>query len=56
VLSAGDGSWSFNNLNPGTYNVRIVDSTGYKRTTQSTFVVNLPPGGSTKLFGEQKIA
>ncbi len=56
VLSDSGGNWSFQNLNPGTYNVRIVDLTGYKRTTQSTFVVALPPGGSTKLFGEQKIA
>jgi O-glycosyl hydrolase/protocatechuate 3,4-dioxygenase beta subunit len=56
VLSNANGNWSFTNLNPGTYNIRIVDLAGYKRTTQSTFVVALPPGGSTKLFGEQKIA
>jgi protocatechuate 3,4-dioxygenase beta subunit len=56
VFSDSNGDWSFTNLNPGQYSIRIVDLAGYQRTTQSTFVVALPPGGSTKLFGERKIA
>jgi len=38
ATSATDGTWSFTNLKAGTYNVRIVQKTGWTRTTPSTGV------------------
>lgn len=44
VYSDSAGNYVINKLKAGTYNVRIVQQSGWRRTTQSTFVVNLSAG------------
>jgi hypothetical protein len=39
TVSAADGTWSFNNLTPGTYKVREVAPAGYFQTTQPLDIV-----------------
>ena len=39
TVSAADGTWSFNNLSPGTYKVREVAPPGYFQTTQPLDIV-----------------
>jgi cyclophilin family peptidyl-prolyl cis-trans isomerase len=65
TLDAGDiqtttdiyGDWSFTNLAPGTYDIRIVPVTGLKTTTPAELVVAVEAGVTVvgELFGEQAI-
>ena len=58
VTTSSSGSWSFKNLAAGTYRVRVVQQTGWTRTTPTSgyHSVTLSSGGSStgKLFGEKK--
>jgi uncharacterized protein (DUF2141 family) len=58
VLTDSSGNWSFKTLAAGTYAVRIVQQTGWKRTTPAggSFTVTVSSGGRStgKLFGEKK--
>jgi hypothetical protein len=60
VLSSSSGAWSFKDLAAGTYRVRIVQQTGWARTTPTSgyHSVTLAAGKTStgKLFGERKIA
>ena len=52
-----DGSYSFPNLQTGTYNVREVVPTGFRATTPNPRTVPLDPGQtSTANFGNQQVA
>jgi hypothetical protein len=57
VFSDANGNWKFTTLPPGTYYVKIQQQPGWRRTTQSTFLIVLGPAGiaSNKLFGEKRI-
>jgi len=59
VRSASDGSWSFIGLTPGTYNIRIVQVTGFTRTTPSSGVFSVAVGSgahsTTSNFGQRAI-
>ncbi|MEG4348662.1 SdrD B-like domain-containing protein [Microcoleus sp. LAD1_D3] len=46
VTTDNSGNYSFNNLNPGTYNVREVQQTGWTQTTANPAAVNLGSGES----------
>ncbi|MEG4606445.1 SdrD B-like domain-containing protein, partial [Microcoleus sp. F6_B6] len=46
VTTDNSGNYSFNNLNPGTYNVREVQQTGWTQTTADPAAVNLGSGES----------
>ncbi|EGK87700.1 DUF4347 domain-containing protein [Microcoleus vaginatus PCC 9802] len=46
VTTNNSGNYSFNNLNPGTYNVREVQQTGWTQTTANPAAVNLGSGES----------
>jgi len=56
VLSDSNGNWSFKNLLPGSYIVRVVAQSGLKLTTASPLTVTLAAGETLtgKLFGEKK--
>jgi uncharacterized membrane protein len=58
VLSDINGNWSFRTLAAGTYVVRVVQQSGWTRTTPTagSFALTLAAGGSStgKLFGEKK--
>jgi hypothetical protein len=61
LLSDSNGNWKFKDLAAGTYVVRIVQQSGYMRTTPTgagTYTITLSAGQSAtgKLFGEKKIA
>ncbi|MEA2707662.1 MAG: hypothetical protein QOF78_263 [Phycisphaerales bacterium] len=60
VLSDASGNWSFKQLLAGTYKLRIVQQTGWTRTTPTSgyHSVTLASGASAtgKLFGEKKLA
>ena len=47
VTTDNSGNYSFNNLNPGTYNVREVQQTGWTQTTINPEPVNLDSGESS---------
>jgi len=47
VTTDNSGNYSFNNLNPGTYNVREVQQTGWTQTTTNPEPVNLDSGESS---------
>lgn len=55
VLTDSDGNWVINKLKAGTYNIRVVQQTGWKLTTQSTFTVKLSAGQTVggKNYGEK---
>jgi hypothetical protein len=58
VLSDSSGNWVINSLKANkTYNIRIVQQSGWKRTTQSTFTVKLASAqlAGGKLFGEKQV-
>ncbi len=59
VRSGTDGSWKFNDLGAGTYNVRIVQVTGFSRTTPTSGVFSVVvANGSEKtgnLFGQRAV-
>jgi uncharacterized protein (DUF2141 family) len=46
VTTDNSGNYSFNNLNPGTYNVREVQQTGWRQTTTNPAPINLGSGES----------
>jgi len=46
VNTDNSGNYSFSNLNPGTYNVREVQQTGWRQTTTNPAPVNLGSGES----------
>ncbi|MEG4858743.1 SdrD B-like domain-containing protein [Microcoleus sp. K1-B6] len=46
VTTDNSGNYSFNNLNPGTYNVREVQQNGWTQTTANPAAVNLGSGES----------
>jgi uncharacterized protein (DUF2141 family) len=46
VTTDNSGNYSFSNLNPGTYNVREVQQTGWTQTTTNPALVNLGSGES----------
>ncbi|CAA9307658.1 Cna B domain protein [uncultured Microcoleus sp.] len=46
VTTDNSGNYSFNNLNPGTYNVREVQQTGWTQTTTNPAPINLASGES----------
>ncbi|MEG5062329.1 SdrD B-like domain-containing protein [Microcoleus sp. B3-A4] len=46
VTTNNSGNYSFNNLNPGTYNVREVQQTGWTQTTANPAPINLGSGES----------
>lgn len=60
VLTDTSGNFSFKSLAAGTYNVRVVQQSGWTRTTPTSgyFSITLSAGASStgKLFGERKIA
>lgn len=50
------GNWSFSNLAPGTWRIRVVPQSGWRLTAPAggVFQVTLPPGGATtRVFGVQ---
>jgi len=53
------GNWSFKDLSAGTYRVRVVQQTGWSRTTPTSgyFSLTLGNGASStgRVFGERKI-
>ena len=59
VLTDGSGNWSFKDLIAGTYRVRVVQQTGWTRTTPSVGYhgVTLTSGQTStgKLFGEKHV-
>jgi hypothetical protein len=57
VLTTTAGAWSFNDLVPGTYRVRIVPTTNFRLTTPSPLTITLSNGGSrtNQLFGQRRI-
>ena len=59
VLTDINGNWSFKTLSAGTYVVRIVQQSGWRRTTPTSgsFTITLAAGASStgKLFGEKKL-
>ena len=60
VLSDSAGNWKFRTLAAGSYALRIVQQTGWTRTTPAggAFAVTLGSGATTsgKLFGEKRVA
>jgi len=60
VLTDAAGNWSFKNLAAGTYRVRVVQQSGWTRTTPTAgyYSVTLTSGQAStgKLFGERRIA
>ena len=58
VLSDSSGNWKFKTLAAGSYTIRVVQQSGWVRTTPTTgtFAVTLSSGGSAtgKLFGEKR--
>jgi hypothetical protein len=60
AVSDASGNWSFRSLSAGTYRVRVVQQSGWKRTTPTSgyHSVTLASGAIStgKLFGEKKIA
>ena len=59
-LTDASGNWTFKDVVAGTYKVRVVQQTGWTRTTPTSgyYSVTLSSGGSStgKLFGEKKTA
>lgn len=56
-LTAGDGSYIFTNVTPGSYTVEEMDPEGFASTTNNTVPIYLPSGGSASVnFGDQKVA
>jgi GH25 family lysozyme M1 (1,4-beta-N-acetylmuramidase) len=57
VRSNNAGKYTFTTLTTGTYTIRIVQQPGWRRTTQSLFLVALGPGESAsgRMFGEKRI-
>jgi hypothetical protein len=58
ILTDSSGNWSFKDLSAGTYLLRVVQQSGWKRTAPSTgsFSVTLTSGktATNKRFGEQR--
>ncbi len=55
VMTDSSGDWVINKLKAGTYNIRVVQQTNWKLTTQSTFTVKLSAGQTVggKYYGEK---
>ena len=54
VVTAGNGSYSFPNLEPGNYSVVEVDPRGYVSTTPNRVLVRVPSNGGANVdFGDQ---
>ena len=55
VLSDSSGNYVINKLKAGTYNIRIVQQSGWTRTTQSTYTIKLSAGQTIggKNYGEK---
>ncbi|MGE0084616.1 MAG: SdrD B-like domain-containing protein [Desulfococcaceae bacterium] len=54
TVTAGDGTYMFTDVQPGSYTVRETDPEGFVSTTINTVPVNLVSGGSgTASFGDQ---
>jgi len=57
TTTAGDGSYIFTNVTPGSYTVRETDPPGFLSTTPNNVAVTVPAGGSASAnFGDQIIA
>ncbi len=57
TTTAGDGSYSFTSVTPGSYTVQETDPSGYVSTTSNTVPVSVAPGGAaTANFGDQLVA
>jgi hypothetical protein len=60
VLTDSSGNWSFKTLAAGTYRIRVVQQSGWSRTTPTAGYhgVTLSSGGTStgKLFGQRRIA
>jgi hypothetical protein len=64
VLTDSRGNWSFRNLSAGSYTVRVVQQSGWSRTTPTTgtpagaFTVTLSSGQAKTglLFGQKRPA
>ncbi len=56
TTTAGDGSYSFTSVTPGSYTVQETDPSGYVSTMSNTVAVSVAPGGAaTATFGDQQV-
>ncbi len=57
VRTNNRGQYTFANLTPGTYTIRIVQQPGWFRTTKPAYELTLTPGeaAAPRLFGEKRI-
>ena len=56
TTTAGDGSYLFTDITPGSYTVRETDPSGYVSTTSNSVPITVPPGGAANAqFGDQQV-
>jgi protocatechuate 3,4-dioxygenase beta subunit len=56
TTTAGDGSYLFPGITPGSYTVRETDPNGYVSTTANLIPITVPPGGAANAqFGDQQV-
>ena len=56
TTTAGDGSYLFPGIDPGSYSVRETDPNGFVSTTANLVPITVPPGGAANAqFGDQQV-